>query len=341
LGINPLTNQIFMTTASGLYPPTGFTLTIFNGSSESISSVIPFKGIPGDLALNPNTGRVFVINGSSIAIFEGKTGGFVGAVPLGVPLYAVAVNPSTIRIYATSENTLFQITPANPASDIQRFPIGRYAVALAVNPSTNVIYAANFDSNTVSVFDISNQSLVATVDLGTVSLNPSALGVNSATNKVFVATSRNSVVVIDGTTNKVVGTVKVGDSRSNSTYAIAIDQRKNQVYVASEPSPLITIIDGASYAILGRIRIGYSPYQMGVNPDTGKLYVTDYHMLTIVENEAISSSPQNLASELIVAAGLALLFSYLVWRRSGRLHRIREENRVLNGGAGGRNSASN
>ncbi len=316
IGINPLTNQIFVTTVSGIYPPTGFTLTIVNGSSETISLVIPFQGIPGELAVNPNTKEVFVINGSSILVYNSTTGSEAGKIQLRAPLYALAVNPTTNEVYATSADTLFEIGPDIQSPGIKRFPVGSYAVGLAVNPQTNMVYAANFDSNTVTVFNATKGSVVKTIGLGGSSLNPSELAVNPVTNKVYSTTGRNSIVVIDGLTNSVSKTVQVGSSASgNSTYAIAIDARKNQVYVASTPGPLITIIDGSSDVVVATLRINYSPYEFAVNPITNRLYVTDYHLLTVVENDIVSSSPKGLGSELVVAAVLALLVAFLVWRR--------------------------
>jgi len=320
IGIDPLTNQIFVTTASGIYPPTGFTLTIVNGSSETISSVIPFDGIPGQLAVNHNTKEILVINGSSILIFNSITGSGVGRIQVRAPLYALAVNPTTNEIYATSADTLFEIPPDIQSPTIKRFPIGSYAVGLAINPQTNMVYAANFDSNTVTVFDATKGSVVRTIDLGSTSLNPSELAVNPATNKVYSTTGRNSIVVIDGSTNSVEGSVQVGTSKDgNSTYAIAIDLGKNLVYVASTPAPLITVIDGASNRVIGSVRINYSPYELAFNPVNNRLYVTDYHMLTVIENGPVSTPANNLVSALVVVTILALLVSYVVWRLWKRL----------------------
>ena len=108
--------------------------------------------------------------------------------------------------------------------------MGSYAVGLAVNPATNMVYAANYLSNTVSVLNAANESLVGTIDLGSQSTNPSELAVNPTTNKVYVTTGRNSVVVIDGLTDRVMTTLQVGTSPgTNSTYALAVDPTKNQV----------------------------------------------------------------------------------------------------------------
>src|SRR5712692_6876396 len=90
IGINPITNQVYLTTTSGIYPPTGFTLTVVNATSRTISRVIPFQGIPGELAVDPSTNRVYVVNGSSVVIFDGVSGDEQGNIRFYEPLYAVA-----------------------------------------------------------------------------------------------------------------------------------------------------------------------------------------------------------------------------------------------------------
>jgi len=320
IGINPITNQVYLTTTSGIYPPTGFTLTVVNASSGTISLVIPFRGIPGELAVDPGTNRVYVINGSSVAIFDGASGDEKGNIRFKEPLYDVAVDPLTGRLYATSADTLFE-TSLNPQlTEMKSFQVGNYAVGLAVNPTTNMVYAANYSSNTVSVLDATKESIVGTIDLGAQSTNPSELAVNPITNKVYVTTGRNSIVVIDGSTDRVTTTLRVGTSPSkNATYALAVDPTKNQVYVASTPSPLLTIIDGGTDTVAGTLRINYSPYDLAVNPANSRLYVTHYHLLTAVEIGEIPSSQQNTALELLAAIPLAILLaSLLVWRRSRR-----------------------
>src|SRR5439155_9627391 len=320
IGINPTTNQVYLTTTSGLYPPTGFTLTVVNASSRTISRVIPFQGIPGELAVDPNTNRVYVINGSSVVIFDGASGDGKGIIRFEEPVYAVAVDPGRSRLYATSADTLLEISLNPQVTEKKSFQVGSYALGLAVNPTTNMVYVANYLSNTVSVIDSTKDSIVGTIDLGAQSTNPSDLAVNPTTNKVYVTTGRNSVVVIDGLTDRVTTTLQVGTSPgTNSTYALAVDPTKDRVYVATTPSPLVTIIDGRTDTIASTLRINYSPYDLAVDPANSRLYVTDYHLLTVVEVGELSSSQPITALELIGAITLAILLaSLLLWPRPRR-----------------------
>lgn len=119
-----MTSQIYLTTTSGIYPPTGFTLTVVNASSRTISRVIPFQGIPGELVVNPITNQVYVINGSSVVIFDGSSGDETGNIRLTEPLYAVTVDPVTNRLYATSADTLFEINLNPQVRGTKEFPRG-------------------------------------------------------------------------------------------------------------------------------------------------------------------------------------------------------------------------
>ena len=65
---------------------------------------------------------------------------------------------------------------------------------VAVNPSTNTVYVTNFNDNTVSVIDGSNNTVRATVSVGGY---PWGVAVNPSTNTVYVANAgSNSVSVI-------------------------------------------------------------------------------------------------------------------------------------------------
>jgi YVTN family beta-propeller protein len=81
---------------------------------------------------------------------------------------------------------------------------------VAVNPNGTHAYIANVDSNTLSVFDTSNNEIVATVPVGS---SPLGVAVNSNGTRAYVANlASNTVSVIDTTNNQVVGTVPVGPS---------------------------------------------------------------------------------------------------------------------------------
>jgi YVTN family beta-propeller protein len=108
-------------------------------------------------------------------------------------------------------------------------------------------------SDSVTVIDGANNSVVATVAVGT---RPQAIGINSVTHTIYVAnTHDNSVTVIDGTNDSVIGTVATG----NGPYAIAVDAAANKAYVSNMGKNNLTVIDGRQRTIGDRPADGVRP----------------------------------------------------------------------------------
>ncbi|MBI1746574.1 MAG: beta-propeller fold lactonase family protein [Acidobacteria bacterium] len=69
-------------------------------------------------------------------------------------------------------------------------------------------YVTNSGSNTVSIIDIDNNTVVGTVSVGT---RPSSLSITPDGTRVYVVnTGSNNVSVIDTATNRVIATISVG-----------------------------------------------------------------------------------------------------------------------------------
>lgn len=86
--------------------------------------------------------------------------------------------------------------------------VGTYPAGIAVNPASNTIYVTNHDSNTVSVINGANNTVIAAVPVGN---HPIAIGVNPVTNTIYVGNyGETTVSVISGVTNTVTATLTVG-----------------------------------------------------------------------------------------------------------------------------------
>ncbi len=94
--------------------------------------------------------------------------------------------------------------------------VGTYPAGIAVNPATNTIYVTNHDSNTVSVINGANNTVIAAIPVGN---HPMAIGVNPMTNTVYVGNyGETTVSVISGVTNAVTATLTVGTNRLRSRW---------------------------------------------------------------------------------------------------------------------------
>jgi YVTN family beta-propeller protein len=180
--------------------------------------------------------------------------------------YAVAVNPTTNKIYVANYGSASVTVVDGATNTTVVVATGTNPYAVAVNPVTNKIYVANYGSANVTVIDGATNTTTA-VAAGT---GPYAVAVNPVTNRIYVANYwSNNVTVIDGATNAT-ATVAAGVN----PYAVAVNPITNKIYVANYGSNSVTVIDGATNAIT-TVGVGSVPWGVAVNPVTNKIYVVN------------------------------------------------------------------
>ena len=121
-------------------------------------------------------------------------------------------------------------------------------------------YVANLSSDTVSVIDTANNTVVATVPGG----NPVYVTVSPDGSRVYVANyTSDTVSVIDTATDSVVATVPVGTGPDNVT----VSPDGSRVYVATYGSGgTVSVIDTATDSVVATVTVGNSPGNVAVSP---------------------------------------------------------------------------
>ena len=169
---------------------------------------------------------------------------------------AVAVNPSTHKVYAVDEEKGTVSVFDEQTRSSREVKVGDAPIALAINATTNRIYVVNTDSNSTSVIDGTHDEVIATIKGGS---HPYSLAVNEATNKTYVTyTYSDSMTIIDGNTNTA-QTLKTG-----SADGIAVDPDSNTLFLTTYEDPNIRIVKAASGAI-SKVRVG--PHIWGITFD--------------------------------------------------------------------------
>lgn len=217
IGINPVTNMVYVANKGSN------TLTIVNGSTDTLVTTDSVGTSPNDIAVNPVTNMTYVACSGSgtFSVFSGITN--IGAVSSGATPTAVAVDPVRNLLYVLN-------SPATGSGSVYIYnglPAGATTTA--------------------------GLALLATVTVGD---NPSALYVNPSTHQVYVANEgSSSVSVIDGVTfaatSFTVGTSPVSMAMSASKNVLYIvNHGANTVTAASgfQPVPLTTTISGVTDA---------------------------------------------------------------------------------------------
>ena len=132
--------------ATAASEPDGTLMIVDRHTLTPIHPGITVGNRPRHVAVNPATGRLYVVNWGqrsySLSVVDGATFAAIATVKLGQAPLQVAVNPTTNRIYVTS---WFQgvVHVIDGATNQQLAPIdlaGKGPVGIDVDPTTNQIY---------------------------------------------------------------------------------------------------------------------------------------------------------------------------------------------------------
>jgi len=193
IAVNPATNTIYMTNQDD-------TISVIDGSNNSVVDTIDVGTFPRGVAVNPTTNTIYVTNSldDTISVIDGSNNSVVDTIDVGTLPRGVAVNPTTNTIYVTNplDDTISVIDGSNN-SVVDTIDVEDGSFGVAVNPITNTIYAVScfYDIDNISVIDGSNNSVVDTIDAGVCAL---AVAVNPLSNTIFVPNSNDNTILVIG-----------------------------------------------------------------------------------------------------------------------------------------------
>jgi YVTN family beta-propeller protein len=146
------------------------------------------------------------------------------------------------------------------------------------------LYVPNEYDNTVSVIDISTNSIVATIPVAGNFADTAAIRPDGAF--VYVASESGVVSVIDTASNTMVGTIAVG----SQPYVVAFSPDGTLAYVTNHSSANISVIDTATHSVVATIAVGSGPYGVAFSPDGSRAYVSNQNSGTVSVIDAASNS---------------------------------------------------
>jgi YVTN family beta-propeller protein len=151
----------------------------------------------------------------------------------------------------------------------QGITVGTTPISLRFNSSRSFLYVANYDSNNVSVVDISTKTVVNTISVGT---NPLHLQLDPDNDRMYVANLGGSVSVIDTNSQSVIATISGLPSQPRQ---VAVDNVNRKLYVSSYYTNNITVVnnpDNLNYTIDRQINISGNSW--GITYYNNKLFIT-------------------------------------------------------------------
>ena len=142
-------------------------VSVINPANNSVTATVVLYGNVGEnndsMVVDPITGRLYVINSDQVHVYSGASLSQVGVITAGPTPWALALNASAQRLYITNyEGSVTVVNTANNAV-ITTIPVDPQPRSIAVDPDASRAYTTNFSSDTISVIDTSNNTLIATL----------------------------------------------------------------------------------------------------------------------------------------------------------------------------------
>jgi gliding motility-associated-like protein len=261
----------------------------------------PIGNIMGNIKLT-STGS------SSISL---AVNGIVNVVPMVNPVgpQIVANGTNTQAINFTGASSGFNWINDTPSIGLAASGTGNIPAFTAINnngtsPVTATIsvvpvsiplaYIANSGSNTVSVINILNNTVVSTINVDGYPLGVAASADGSS---VYVTDYQNgSISVISIATNTVEAIIKVG----SNPFGIAVSPDGSKIYVANTFSNTISVINASTNTTLPAITVGLNPTGVAVSADGSKVYVANSGTNTV---SVVSTSTNAVSQTITVGSG--------------------------------------
>ena len=142
---------------------------------------------------------------------------------------------------------------------------------LGLNAMAQTAYVTNQNGNSVSVINVTTNTVSTTITVGS---NPYGVSVSRDGSRVYITNyGDNTVSVITTATNAVSTPITVG----NNPYGIAVLPDGSKVYITNNGigTNTVSVINAANNTVSATVTVGASPIGVAVSPDGSKVYVTN------------------------------------------------------------------
>jgi YVTN family beta-propeller protein len=183
----------------------------------------------------------------------------LGKVPVGFWPRGFLYNQQSNKVY--SADYWGSVTVISGAADtvLATLPVGGFAGSLCCNTRDNKVYCG---SDSLIVIDGVGDTVITKLPGG-----DGGICFNSRYNKVY-GVSGSQTVVIDGRGDTVLTTAAAGSP-------VCYDSLNNKVYCVSDHDT-VSVIDGATDAVVARIGVGLDPIHILWNEVHNRIYVANY-----------------------------------------------------------------
>ncbi|MER5215222.1 beta-N-acetylglucosaminidase domain-containing protein [Streptomyces sp. NPDC002838] len=285
------------------------TLTLSDERSTAVKTVTWKLDVPDGVTASPAEGTVTVPAGGSVSATVELTADTPGV--HSVVVSGDGVLDRAIPVQVTEGTGTFKALTANfsgasvssvdlasgKSTDIA---VGSNPGEVAVSADGRTAYAANQGSNTVSVIDVADNAVTATVAVGRV---PAGLALTPDGGTLWVANYTDGTVQpIDTTTLKAGTPVPVGSGPEN----MAITPDGRALYVANIHDNTVTPVDLSTGKAETAVPVGPRPFNVVAAPDGRTVYVSNSGGSTVTPIDTATNDTEPTLLVTGQAYGLAL-----------------------------------
>ncbi len=205
----------------------------------------------------------------------------------------VAVNPETNRVYVASPpmDAVFAVDPTGDGSVIDTIPVGDRPSGLAVVTTTNKIYAANFGSWTVTAIRGSDHTRLADIYAGAQACKVAADSDDARVYVANHLEIDNGAAAINSQTDEFLY-YYTRLHATQGRYGIDLDPAAEKLFIAARDAGLIVIQDAFwpdQEPVLVKLDPPRVPFVVAFNPTTEHLFVTapDDNLVVVLDPYSI------------------------------------------------------
>jgi hypothetical protein len=274
IAVNPNTTRIYVAGGSNV-------LTVVDAVSHAVVArvTLPNSSNSG-IAIDYNTGMVYVLLQGGIAVVNGTTNTVIKELTANFGYRSIAFDSSTDTLYGSPETvSLFNSTgflvgvDAQTGAIVANVSIGYWANDIVVNPQLDLIYAVGCNqqglvcNSEISVVNGTSAKLVNETRLG--SAYYATATIDEETGMVYVSGEAQLVAL------NPYGTVIYNHypDTCGPFISMADDPETNQVIMAPQNYNYLLVYDGLFGNLLNMYSLPNSPQYVAFNPVTNETYV--------------------------------------------------------------------
>jgi YVTN family beta-propeller protein len=251
--------------------------------AQHVVATVPVGSEPRGVAVNPNTGHIYVANvtGGSVSVLQTNT--VIATIPVDTLPYEIAVDAKTNRVYAagcnffTGAGSMVVVIDGNTNQVITNISLnqscGLGTQGIAANQFTNRVYVSDYDDSQEVVIDGATNQILTRVDLA--GRAPLGVTVNLRTNQVWVVIDGpdGHMDVIDGHSNTLIDTVTVASVFLGD---VAINPFTQRAYITSTSSPAgVYVLDTSTRQVITSVPFGSLDNAVDVDLLSNRVFVSD------------------------------------------------------------------